>query len=60
MAGSVILPKSATAQAAARVSPNAKLATGGCGRGVVIASDAATGSGSARGSMFNAYIERTI
>jgi len=42
MAGSVILPKSATAQPAAGTSPDRKSATGGCGRGVVIASDAAT------------------
>jgi para-nitrobenzyl esterase len=42
IAGSVIFPKSATAQPAAGESPNKELATGGCGRGVVIASDAAT------------------
>jgi para-nitrobenzyl esterase len=42
MAGSVILPKRATAQPAAGVSPDTKLATGGCGHSVVTASDAAT------------------
>jgi para-nitrobenzyl esterase len=42
IAGSVILPKSVMAQPATGASPNAELARGGCGRGVVIASDAAT------------------
>src|SRR5258706_15201296 len=42
IAGSVILPKSAMAQPAAGPSPNTELVTGGYGRGVVIASDAAT------------------
>jgi len=42
IAGSVILPKSAMAQPGAAASPNAELVTGGCGRGRVIASDAAT------------------
>src|SRR5216684_344884 len=42
LAGSVILPKSAMAQPAAGASPNTELVTGGCGRAVVIASDAAT------------------
>src|SRR6266446_1570831 len=42
LAGSVILPKSAMAQPAAGASPNTELVTGACGRGVVIASDAAT------------------
>ena len=43
IAGSAILLKSATAQAAAGASPTTELAADGCGRrGVVIASDAAT------------------
>src|SRR5216684_153113 len=42
VAGSVILPKSVMAQPATGASPNTELATSGCGRGVVIASDAAT------------------
>jgi para-nitrobenzyl esterase len=42
VAGSVILPKSVVARPAAGTSPNAELATCGCGRSVVIASDAAT------------------
>src|SRR5216684_1151534 len=42
VAGSVILPKSVMAQPATGASPNTELVTGGCGRGVVIASDAAT------------------
>jgi para-nitrobenzyl esterase len=42
IAGSAILPKSVMGQPAAEASTNAELVNGGCRRGVIIASDAAT------------------
>lgn len=42
LASSIILPKTAIAQSAAKARPNTEPAAGGCGRSMVIASDAAT------------------
>ena len=42
LASSIILPKTAIAQSAAKARPNTETAAGGCGRSMVIASDAAT------------------
>ena len=51
IAGSVILPKSTMAQSAVGASPNTELATGGCERGVIIASDSATVAGTTAGKI---------